>query len=347
MTAVALLIALPVFAQAQAPRLVCIGDRVVYSASGLPGSTFEYLLNQPEAGVITQTHFDTIVVEWGTTKGVFQLGVREISQLSYINPLLDAHCTSAWAFIDIEVVGEYAQFTQPSYDMCSGAGVFVDFNKSAFRAYSWVDETVPEDGYITKPGIYELITIDHNNCRLSSFIEVIEYKTPEVYLGTSIMPCETDFTLYARNTENNHPETVYTWSNGQSGMFLTQISVHHDMMEDVKYWVRAEYNGCITSDTVVIRACNLYKIPNTFTPNNDGENDVWNIEALLDYPESIVEIFDRWGRRVFVSPRGYPVPWDGRDVNGRILPMETYYYIIHLNSSRWREPFMGTITIIR
>ena len=118
------------------------------------------------------------------------------------------------------------------------------------------------------------------------------------------------------------------------------------MLEDAIYWVRAEFNGCVTNDTITVLACNLYRIPNTFTPNNDSENDVWNIEALLDYPESIVEVFDRWGRRVFLSPRGYPVPWDGRDASGRFLPLETYYYIIHLNDGK-REPLTGTITIIR
>jgi gliding motility-associated-like protein len=135
---------------------------------------------------------------------------------------------------------------------------------------------------------------------------------------------------------------------------MTQITVaNHDMEHDYKYWVRAEYDGCVASDTITILACRLrdfpetMEIPNTFTPNDDGDNDVWNIFDLRNYPESVVEVFDRWGRRVFLSGRGYPVPWDGRDANGRALPVETYYYIIHLNDGANSEPVTGTITIIR
>jgi len=331
--ALSLLIATPAFSQ---DVRVCIGSKVVYAANGMVGSVFDYRL-EPAAGDIFQTHNDSIIVTWGAAKGVFQLGVRETTIFG---------CIGDWAFLNVEVIGEYAQFAQPVYSICGNGGVIIDFNKSDFQAYNWVDESVSASGYITKPGIYELITIDHNNCRLSNFIEVIQDPI-QVSLGSDIMVCETNFTLHALNTENNHPETVYTWSNGESGISLKQISVSLDIMEDAKYWVRAEHDGCVTSDTITIRACVLPNTPNTFTPNDDGENDVWNIEALIDFPECSVEVFDRWGRRVFVSPRGYPVPWDGRDANGNILPMETYYYIIHLNDRRFREPLTGTITIIR
>jgi len=254
----------------------------------------------------------------------------------------------------VEVVGDGAQFTQPVYYMCENEGVIVEFNRSDFKAWEWVDKTVGDEGYIANPGRYELRTIDQNNCRLSSFIDVLQRPTPKVSLGNDMEICTPGFTLHTFDTENNPSETAYTWSTGESGVFLRSITVDsHDMSQNHTYWVRAELDGCVSSDTITVLACEIelpsgkIKIPNTFTPNDDGDNDVWNISGIRDYPNCIVEVFDRWGRRVFISTRGYTSPWDGRDARGRHLPMETYYYIIHLNDGKNIEPLNGIITIIR
>ena len=326
---------------------VCVDARVLYAAEGADGSTFEYRLEQPYAGKIFQTHPDSIIVEWGHTKGMYQLGVREIFQHG---------CESNWAYLNVEVVGDYAQFAQPVYSFCGHDGVYVEFNREDFNGnYSWVDETVREnDGFIDRPGRYELRTIDRNNCLLSSFVEVIQIPMPDVTLGADTMICTPGFTLYAQKTQDNPEGTVYTWSTGESGMYDRYITVNnHNMERDATYWVRAELNGCAASDTITVLACTTEQfpddmgIPNTFTPNDDGDNDTWVITALIDYPDCIVEVFDRWGRKVFTSARGYPQPWDGRNARGVHLPMETYYYIIHLNDGISKRPLTGTITIIR
>lgn len=337
-----LVITLP--AHAQTERL-CMGARAVYAASGQQGSIYQYKLDQQYAGNIIQTHNDSIIVEWGNNKGIFQLGVREISQYG---------CEGNWAFVNVEVVGEHATFAQPAYGICGNGGVTVEFNKSDFKAFRWADNSVSDNGYITVPGRYELITIDQDNCRLSSFIDVVKNPDINISLGADTMICTPGFTLYAANTQANPTGTVYTWSTGETGVNARYITVpDHDMNSNSKYWVRAEHNGCVVTDTITVRACKITPVPetsnisNTITPNNDGENDVWNIPALAEYPDCVVEIFDRWGRRVFASARGYAVPWDGRDANGRYLPMETYYYIIHLNDGKPRQPVLGTVTIIR
>ena len=335
---------LPVSAQDQK---ICIGTKAMYKANGLQGSTYNYKLEQPYAGTIFREYPDTIVVEWGSNKGVFQLGVQEISQYG---------CEGNWAYMNVEIVGDYAQFTQPIYSLCGGEGVMVEFNKSPFQAYEWVDPTVARnDGYITKPGRYELKTFDHNGCLLSSFIEVVQNPTPKIELGADTMICTPGFTLHAYDIQDNPDGTVYTWSTGESGTSFRSITIeNHNSRDNSKYWVNADLNGCSVSDTIVVLACweeplpeNL-NIPNTFTPNADGDNDTWIISALMDYPECIIEVFDRWGRKVFTSSRGYTSsPWDGLDARGHYLPMETYYYIIHLNDGKAKKPLLGTITIIR
>jgi len=83
-------------------------------------------------------------------------------------------------------------------------------------------------------------------------------------------------------------------------------------------------------------------IPNTFTPNNDGVNDTWNVKALNTYATADTQVFNRDGQKVFQSV-GYAKPWDGTYA-GKPLPAAVYYYKIDLKNG---EVLSGWVTIIR
>ncbi|HEY9534794.1 MAG TPA: gliding motility-associated C-terminal domain-containing protein, partial [Mucilaginibacter sp.] len=84
-------------------------------------------------------------------------------------------------------------------------------------------------------------------------------------------------------------------------------------------------------------------IPNSFTPNSDGINDTWKIKNIEDYQNFTVEIYNRYGARVYYSVN-YPSPWDGR-MKGSDTPAGTYYYIIRLGGEN--RPLSGYLTVIR
>ena len=84
---------------------------------------------------------------------------------------------------------------------------------------------------------------------------------------------------------------------------------------------------------------NCLNIPTGFTPNGDGKNDLWKIRGIEDFPDIQVEIYNRWGTRVFGPSKGYREPWDGGG-----LPAAAYYYVIVLGNGETRT---GTITIVR
>lgn len=86
------------------------------------------------------------------------------------------------------------------------------------------------------------------------------------------------------------------------------------------------------------------EIPNAFSPNRDGINDVWNIIGKDFYPDIEVTIYNRWGQVVWKSARGYPVSWDGRS-RGMALPIDSYHYFIELQDRS--KPLIGTVTIVR
>ena len=90
-------------------------------------------------------------------------------------------------------------------------------------------------------------------------------------------------------------------------------------------------------------------VPTAFTPNNDNQNDRWEIVGLdSKYPTNSVRIFNRWGELLFESVEGKYSnnEWDGT-YNGEALPVGSYYYIIELAKYNSNEPINGTVSIIR
>jgi gliding motility-associated-like protein len=101
--------------------------------------------------------------------------------------------------------------------------------------------------------------------------------------------------------------------------------------------------GCSITKNVLVKVVDAFKIPNTFSPNGDGINDVWNLKLLNTYENSLVEIFNRYGQIVY-STIGYRIPFDGL-FEGKPLPVGTYYYVISPRNGK--KSISGSLTIIR
>ncbi len=101
--------------------------------------------------------------------------------------------------------------------------------------------------------------------------------------------------------------------------------------------------GCSASDDVFVKLLKKVAIPNIFSPNGDGVHDKWVIQYLESYPGCTVEIFNRYGQRIYSSV-GYGNPWDGT-VNGKPVPVGTYYYIV--NPKNGRSQMSGYVDVIR
>jgi len=90
-------------------------------------------------------------------------------------------------------------------------------------------------------------------------------------------------------------------------------------------------------------------IPDGFSPNGDGINDLFVIRGIANYPNNTFVIFNRWGNKVFeASP--YQNNWDGRSmfglrVGGDELPIGTYFYTLDLKDGS--AIFKGTIYLNR
>ena len=104
--------------------------------------------------------------------------------------------------------------------------------------------------------------------------------------------------------------------------------------------------GCQVTGQVHVFVRRDIVVPNAFSPNGDGMNETWVIETLEDYPDARVEVYDRWGTKIYEKLR-YVNEWDGT-YRGKPLPVSTYFYVITLKDStpKHGKKITGSVSIV-
>jgi gliding motility-associated-like protein len=138
--------------------------------------------------------------------------------------------------------------------------------------------------------------------------------------------------------------TQYQWSPA-AGLINANTAIPvASPTKTTTYQVRVTNDlGCEATDEVTITVIPRVRLVNTFSPNQDGINETWEIQHIENFPNATVEIFNRWGNPVFKSAGTY-TPWDGT-FKGSPLPLATYYYVIYLDKDA--KPISGSVTLIR
>ena len=135
-----------------------------------------------------------------------------------------------------------------------------------------------------------------------------------------------DSTTYKIN--HNDPERI-----APDGTRIKIVSV---MVKDA--------DGCTATLTLEV-AYHDIEVPNFFTPDGDGENDVWKPRYLDNNVNARIYIFDRYGRRLTNLAPGEG--WDGQ-YDGRSMPAGDYWYIIEINDQLYdKRQFYGNFTLYR
>ena len=150
---------------------------------------------------------------------------------------------------------------------------------------------------------------------------------------------------------------TYQWSgpNGYTSSTQNPVILSSTTLDAGIYSLTVTNTGCSSTPatvTVVINDCSTdtstvldFNIPEGFSPNNDGTNDLFVIRGIDRFPANTFVIFNRWGNKIFeASP--YKNEWDGKSTSGiRIggddLPVGTYFYLLDLGDGS--EIYKGTI----
>jgi gliding motility-associated-like protein len=144
---------------------------------------------------------------------------------------------------------------------------------------------------------------------------------------------------------------IYYSSTGEEGSF-ERIAIVRNDIEFIHTGIPS-FRGCYyviaidrsgnpsePSNIVCRDNCPYYKLPNVFTPNDDGVNDLFrpldqnSDDAVAQCPRFILsvnlKIFNRWGTQLYQYQSGGEnsiyINWDGRDEQGQLLPPGMYYY---------------------
>lgn len=150
------------------------------------------------------------------------------------------------------------------------------------------------------------------------------------------------FSFWKTGTEQLHAQSFSQEVIGSAGMFTASANgsmtwtIGEVMIETYSSTDNFFTQGFHQPDIIVEVPATIFFIPEGFSPNGDGINDLFVIKGLEKYPHNSIAIFNRWGDLVFeASP--YQNTWDGRSTEGlRIggdeLPISTYFYLFDLGN---------------
>jgi gliding motility-associated-like protein len=107
--------------------------------------------------------------------------------------------------------------------------------------------------------------------------------------------------------------------------------------------------GCVAYDTVtvdvIIGGKNFFRVPGAFTPNGDGHNDCWGVQYWPGVTIEELDVFNRWGLRVFTSNNPSDC-WNGT-MNGQMQPAGAYVYVIRARTPCGEVTRTGTVMLVR
>ncbi|MGZ3863636.1 MAG: T9SS type B sorting domain-containing protein [Bacteroidia bacterium] len=154
-----------------------------------------------------------------------------------------------------------------------------------------------------------------------------------------------------------NPSLMYSWNFGDpnsgtddiSGLYSPTHTYADAGTYCVTFDIMSMVSGCesvITNCIEVLPGINI-TIPNVFTPNGDGINEVFVIKST-GFSDLSCSIFDRWGLKLY-SWTGIAGSWDGTDSkNGKAVTDGTYYYIIEATDvKKEKHKYEGYIQLIR
>jgi large repetitive protein len=297
---------------------------VTYFVTPSAGATYNWSI--PALG-FTRDNTDEIQVDWLIVEGDYTVTVREISADG-------CEGTESEALV---LVAQPSPDLGPDVGICEGQEMTFSPIQE-YQQYHWQDGSTQNSYTTGEPGLVIVTVWDEYGCQGGDTADLTVYPLPHVDLGSDTTLCgENSILLDAGDFVS------YQWSTGETTRTLTVYAGEKALQVTV-----TDEHGCQDSDTIKILACNplllLEPITNAFTPNNDKVHDTWEINNIGLFPNASIKVFDRWGRMVFSVEKGYENNWDGTS-NGKDLPMDTYYYIIDLNTGE--EPLTGDVTIIR
>tara|TARA_R110002050_G_scaffold162939_2_gene292869 strand:- start:9363 stop:11891 length:2529 start_codon:yes stop_codon:yes gene_type:complete len=291
--------------------IVCQGDVVVYDVSQ---PNVSYLWNNNSTGSsLSVTQRTKVWVEISNFCGVVS---------DTVNVFFNAYPT-------VDLGGDTA--------ICEGESFSKDVTNPG-AVYVWNDGSSAATRIFSSAGVYA-VTVTSKQCASVDTLNLQVHAVPVVYLGEDTVICnKAKMKLTIPNTYDS-----VLWSDGTTE---NQIVIEE---ADV-YWVEVTNAICKSSDSILVAKenCEVYvEMPNIFTPNGDGVNDLFLPVYSLGIAEIQTKIFDRWGKLVFETTT-VDIKWDGNNTKGVQVPDGVYYWIVNIvgfDTKNYEQK--GNVTLLR
>lgn len=216
--------------------------------------------------------------------------------------------------------------------LCEGDSLVLDATEHN-ASYQWQDNSTNPTFVVRSPGKY-WVDVVTNNCRSTDTILVKMEPSIHLDLGDDTTLCIND--TLALTVAAAHEGVL--WQDSSAGP-------EYVVKESGTYWVQVASNNCTFTDSIHIKfkdCAIVLDLPNVFTPNNDGINDVYlplNAKGIASMRSTF---FSRWGEKVYQTTDPM-IRWDGGEVADG-----TYFWVIQYVDRHGRpNEITGHVTLIR
>lgn len=250
-------------------------------------------------------------------------------------------------FCDSVAVMPVASMLNQPDTICAGECIVFESSSTDATNYEWICEggtpAISTDPSPTicynASGIYSVTLIVSSDIGSDTLIQ-----NSFITVNASPQPIDLQEEEIICNGESivlstGQPNTI--WNTGETGSELTVNAAGI-------YWASVSNDCGSVSDTVLVIEqdcnCSLVK-PNAFSPNGDGQNDVFHLFSDCEIEINYFRIYNRWGQMLFET-NGITVGWDGTCQNIE-QPIGTYVYVVGYNNLNGEQIEKGDITLLR
>jgi len=207
-----------------------------------------------------------------------------------------------------------------------------------FDTYTWSTGEDDEQITVNDAGTYS-VTVESTCETYTDEIIISEdpFLNAQINLGGDLILCPPggiNTLIISADTELPN----YTWSTGETTMSIL-------ITEPGTYWVSSDLLCSTPSDTLRVTLCEDIAVPNAFSPNGDGINDLLSVIVVDPSRIHAFLIYNRWGQLVY-DGNSSNYQWDG-NFNDEAQPIGTYVFVLTYTEDGIDKTMQGNITLVK
>lgn len=330
----------PLNAKSLIPEGGCLNDTLDFNTQ-LPEPRYSFLWDLGDGTSSTKASFSHVYTSLGTFKVTLYL----------TDNCLNLHDTLTR---DVLITLRQAATISGDPELCEGGTIQLGVTDLPGARFEWTgpggyfsEAQYPVIGNAVpaQSGPYSVIGIISGCATYPATAVVQVYPTPQPELGSDDIFCPIDDPVDSLPVLYPGNYSAYQWQDGSNA------PVYYVQVEGLYRVIVTDENGCIAADSVYIREIcpTLYYIPNVFSPNDDGINDLFEI-AGRDIQSIHLSVYDRWGGLMFESDE-VNARWDGK-YRGKPVNPGVYTWVAQIggfykDGTTFVKTEYGSVTVVR